>query len=132
MRGGISLKFAENPGFRSGKAALMPFIFGSQSRDTFGLLVVSYGLVIGDGAGETKNSWSLFLIEVFHLFLTIVSVLPGKNLEISAHLFPSTCCFSNSMRSSSCVHGPLLILGLRCPFHRSLICLAERPRTLDS
>ena len=72
--------------------------------------------------GFILNSDNLFLSDVCHLFFTIVSVLPGKNFAISAHLLPSKLCFSTRMQSSMYVHGPLLIDGFKCPFHLSLHC----------
>jgi hypothetical protein len=45
--------------------------------------------------------------------------LPGKKFAISAQRLPSSLCFSRIMRSSSSVHGVLMMSGFRwlCQLH---------------
>ena len=54
---------------------------------------------------------------LLHLFLIALSVLPGRCLRISAHLFPSFLCASISILSSSSLQGSFLIAGSKWKCH---------------
>ena len=58
---------------------------------------------------ESHFLWALLL----NLFLTAFSVLPGRSLAISDHLFPKTSCASKTTLSSTWLHSPFLIVGSR-------------------
>lgn len=60
-------------------------------------------------------------------FKFIFVYLPGRNLAISAHLFPYFLWASKMIFSSVLVHGSLLILGSRWLCHLSLHCLPDLP-----
>ena len=63
-----------------------------------------------------------FFAKALNLFLTIISVLPGKNLEILDHWFGCFEWYSKRVKSSLGFHGSLLILGSRIFIHLSLHC----------
>mmetsp|Transcript_29747 Transcript_29747/g.71887 ORF Transcript_29747/g.71887 Transcript_29747/m.71887 type:complete len:242 (+) Transcript_29747:431-1156(+) len=73
-------------------------------------------------------STTRFSVE-FHLFLMALSVRPTRHLLISAHRFPNLAWASAMMASSSSVHPPLRMSGLRWLYQRSLHCLPSRPRS---
>eukprot|EP00966_Prymnesium_polylepis_P207761 4812691-Prymnesium_polylepis.1 len=60
-------------------------------------------------------------------FFIELSVRPGRDLAISAHLLPSSACFEITSASSSALHAPLLIAGSSWLCHRSRHCLPLRP-----
>mmetsp|Transcript_44213 Transcript_44213/g.122548 ORF Transcript_44213/g.122548 Transcript_44213/m.122548 type:complete len:471 (+) Transcript_44213:122-1534(+) len=62
----------------------------------------------------------------FQRFLIWLSVRPGSIFAISAQRLPRAWCASRSLRSSSTVHSPLLIIGSRWLCHRSRHCLPVR------
>jgi hypothetical protein len=64
---------------------------------------------------------------LFQWFLIALSVRPGRNLAISAHLLPSSACFAISMSSSSCDHASFRIAGSSWLCHLSRHCLPLRP-----
>jgi hypothetical protein len=74
-----------------------------------------------------------FLLRVeLKWFLIALSVLPGSNLDISAHLFPNFWCALRMILSSSSLHFPLRMSGLRWLCHLSLHCFPMRPFSLDA
>mmetsp|Transcript_43881 Transcript_43881/g.133651 ORF Transcript_43881/g.133651 Transcript_43881/m.133651 type:complete len:230 (-) Transcript_43881:296-985(-) len=66
-------------------------------------------------------------IDEFQWFLMALSVRPGRCFAISAHLFPRDSWFSIMIRSSSSIHGFLLMSGLRWLCHLSRHCFPIRP-----
>mmetsp|Transcript_8854 Transcript_8854/g.40243 ORF Transcript_8854/g.40243 Transcript_8854/m.40243 type:complete len:242 (-) Transcript_8854:33-758(-) len=60
-------------------------------------------------------------------FLTWLSVLPGMDREMTAHLFPWMACATRIARSSSSVNGPRLTMGLSWLHHLRRQLLLERP-----
>lgn len=65
-------------------------------------------------------------------FLIALSVRPGNNLEISAHLLPCFLWASKMILSSSSDHLPFLMSGLRWLCHLSRHCLPIRPLSFDA
>lgn len=65
-----------------------------------------------------KNE-SFFLIEEFQWFLMVLSVLPGKWAEISAHQFPSNWWVIYSNHSSFSLHSLFFIWGFKWLCHLS-------------
>ena len=65
-------------------------------------------------------------------FLMAFSGRPGSNLASAAHRVPSMRCPSTRMRSSSAVHSPRLMSGLRWLSHRSRHCFPRRPSILPA
>lgn len=62
----------------------------------------------------------------FHLFLTALSVLPGRFFAIADHFPPSFIRRLKINSSSSGVHALFLMSGARWLIHRSLHCLGLR------
>lgn len=60
-------------------------------------------------------------------FLIAFSGLPGSSFASAAHRVPNMRCPSTKIRSSSAVHSPLRISGLRWLSHRSRHCFPRRP-----
>lgn len=69
---------------------------------------------------SNKPNLSLLLMVLFQWFLMQLSVLPGRNFAMMAHLFPKELWANKSVLSSSSVHFFLLIFGLRWLCHLSL------------
>ena len=67
-----------------------------------------------------------FRVEL-NLFLMWLSVLPGKNLAISDHLFPNFLCNSTICKSSSRVHLFFLMSGFKWLCHLSRHYFPIRP-----
>ena len=64
---------------------------------------------------------------LFQWFLMELSVLPGRNLLIRAHLFPNLACASIIASSSSSVHRSFFIFESRWLWYLSLHCLPILP-----
>ena len=58
--------------------------------------------------------------------LMLLSLRPGRSCAILAHLFPYICCASWMMRSSSSVHGSLLMEGSSMLKYRVRHCFPVR------
>ena len=67
-----------------------------------------------------------FMVEL-KWFLMWLSVLPGRNLAISAHLLPKSLWAFIMISSSLSVHFPLLMSGFKWLCHLSLHCLPILP-----
>mmetsp|Transcript_11406 Transcript_11406/g.38894 ORF Transcript_11406/g.38894 Transcript_11406/m.38894 type:complete len:333 (-) Transcript_11406:78-1076(-) len=63
----------------------------------------------------------------FQWFFTALSVRPGSNFAISAHLLPYRLWPSSRMASSSALHASFLMLSSSWLCHRSRHCLPLRP-----
>ncbi len=93
------------------------------------LLSSSGFLFLGDDLGvvAVTSPFARRANVLFQRFFTALSVLPGRRLAISAHLFPFNRCSSIIISSSSWLHGFLLMSGLRWLYQRSLHCLPSLP-----
>lgn len=74
----------------------------------------------------------LRLRELFHLFFTLLSVLPSMYDAITVHWLPNWLWSSISLWSSSSVHDDLATSGLRWFVQRSLHCFPIRPGRLSA
>lgn len=68
----------------------------------------------------------------FQWFLMALSVLPGRYLAISVHLFPSLACIRSRISSSSGVHSALRRSGRSWLCHRSRHCFPVRPTSREA
>jgi len=87
----------------------------------------SFPASFASAALPCTNFSTLPFIEAFQWFLTLLSVLPGSNFAITAHLGPISCITSRITLSSSSVHAALLIRGSKWLCQRSRHCLSILP-----
>mmetsp|Transcript_39608 Transcript_39608/g.92588 ORF Transcript_39608/g.92588 Transcript_39608/m.92588 type:complete len:264 (-) Transcript_39608:108-899(-) len=66
----------------------------------------------------------------YQRFFTELSLRPGSDLAISAHLVPSFACISKMIMSSCGVHEPFFSVGSRLLHQRSRHCLPVRPGSM--
>ena len=94
-------------------------------------LKVEFSTKVGVFSSMVFLSWSekkgifLRMIE-FQWFLMLLSVLPGRNFEIYAHLLPFALCRRYKIHSSSWFQSYFLILGSKWLYQRSLHCFPWR------
>ena len=73
------------------------------------------------------NSPSFFFMDEFQWFFIELSVLPIRNLAISAHLLPKALCAKNNSHSSYSFQSSFLMAGFKWLCHLSRHCFPIRP-----